>query len=78
MRTTITLDDELLAEAIGCTGIEEKSRLVNHALRELIHRERAERFLALEGTMPDLDYASRGFRYGREVIPIARVNEGHE
>jgi metal-responsive CopG/Arc/MetJ family transcriptional regulator len=78
MRTTVTLDDGLLAEAIGCTGIEEKSRLINHALRELINRERAERFLALEGTMPEIDYAPRDFRYGREVISTAIVNESHE
>ena len=74
----MTLDDGLLAEAIGCTGIEEKSRLINHALRELINRERAERFLALEGSMPEIEYAPRGFRYGREVISTAIVNESHE
>jgi metal-responsive CopG/Arc/MetJ family transcriptional regulator len=78
MRTTVTLDDALLAEAIGCTGIAEKSRLINHALRELIHRERAERFLALEGTMPEIDYPQRGFRSGREIQATATVNESHE
>ena len=78
MRTTVTLDDGLLEEAIGCTGIMEKSKLINHALRELINRELAERFLALEGTMPDLKHTDRSFRYGREVIPSARVNESHE
>jgi Arc/MetJ family transcription regulator len=78
VRTTITLDDDILAEAIGCTGITEKSRLINHALRELIKREYAERFLALEGTMPELQYADRGVRYGREAIPAATLNESHD
>lgn len=57
MRTTVKLDDKLLAEAIGYTGIVEKSKLINHALRELIKREIVERFLALEGTMPELNNA---------------------
>ena len=54
----MTLDDKLLAEAIGYTGIVEKSKLINHALRELINREIVERFLALEGTMPELNNAA--------------------
>jgi Arc/MetJ family transcription regulator len=78
MRTTITLDDGILAEAIGCTGIAEKSRLINHALRELVKREYAERFLALEGSMPELAYADRGVRYGRDTIVSATLNDSHD
>jgi Arc/MetJ family transcription regulator len=78
VRTTITLDDGILAEAIGCTGIAEKSRLINHALRELVKREYAERFLALEGSMPELAYADRGVRYGRDTIVSATLNDSHD
>jgi len=78
MRTTVTLDDKLLAEAIGCTGISEKSKLINHALRELINRELAARFLALEGTMPDLEYPDRGYRYGRQPVSSAVLNDSNE
>ena len=56
MRTTVNIDDELLARAIEDTGITEKSRLLNEALRRLIRREAAKRLIALGGTMPDLEY----------------------
>ena len=38
MRTTLALDDELLAEAEFYTGIREKSALVREALKALIER----------------------------------------
>src|SRR5436309_1712759 len=41
MRTTLALDDELLAEAQRLTGMKEKSLLVREALRALIERESA-------------------------------------
>ncbi|HEY1499775.1 MAG TPA: type II toxin-antitoxin system VapB family antitoxin [Acidobacteriaceae bacterium] len=52
MRTTVTLDDELVAKAGKYTGIEEKSALVNAALKALVEREAAHRLIALGGTMP--------------------------
>jgi Arc/MetJ family transcription regulator len=48
MRTTLTLDDDLLARAVELTGISEKSALVREALTALIQREAARR-LALLG-----------------------------
>lgn len=78
MRTTVTLDDDLLAEAIECIGIAEKSKLINHALRELVNRERAARFLALEGTMPELEYAERSYRSGRNPRPAPVLNDSNE
>ena len=38
MRTTLALDDELLAKAQALTGLTEKSTLVREALRALIQR----------------------------------------
>ena len=54
MRTTIALDDELLAEAEAYTGLREKSALVREALRALIEREAARRLARLGGSEPDL------------------------
>jgi Arc/MetJ family transcription regulator len=54
MRTTMALDDELVAEAQGLTGLKEKSALVREALKALIERESARRLARLGGTEPDL------------------------
>ncbi len=54
MRTTLALDDELLAEAEAYTGLHEKSALVREALRALIEREAARRLARLGGSEPDL------------------------
>lgn len=54
MRTTITLDDELVQKAMEFTGIKERSALFKAALEQLIQREAANRLIALGGTMPDL------------------------
>jgi len=54
MRTTLALDDELLAEAQRLTGMKEKSLLVREALRALIERESARRLARLGGTEPEL------------------------
>ena len=53
MRTTLALDDELLARAQEYTGVKEKSALVNQALKALVQREAARRLALLGGTMPD-------------------------
>lgn len=53
MRTTITLDDELLAQAEQLTGLHEKSALVREAMKALIEREAARRLARLGGSMPD-------------------------
>jgi Arc/MetJ family transcription regulator len=42
MRTTVALDDELLAEARELTGLKEKSGLIREALKALIERESRE------------------------------------
>jgi Arc/MetJ family transcription regulator len=59
MRTTLALDDDLLAKAIALTGVAEKSALVREALRALIQRESARRLAQLGGTMPDLQNVPR-------------------
>ena len=54
MRTTLALDDDLVAQAQKLTGIMEKTALVREALRALIERESARRLARLGGTEPDL------------------------
>ena len=54
MRTTLALDDELLAEAQEFTGLKEKSSLVREALKALIERESARRLARLGGSQRDL------------------------
>lgn len=54
MRTTLLLDDELLAKAQSFTGLEEKTPLIREALRALIERESAKRLSNLGGTEPTL------------------------
>jgi Arc/MetJ family transcription regulator len=59
MRTTLAIDDELLARAQFMTGIKEKSALVREALKALIERESARRLALLGGTEPDLKLTPR-------------------
>ncbi len=59
MRTTLALDDKLVAEAQRLTGTSEKSALVREALRALIQRESARRLARLGGSEPELTDAPR-------------------
>jgi Arc/MetJ family transcription regulator len=54
MRTTLALDDELVAKAEAFTGLKEKSSLVREALKALIERESARRLARLGGSQPGL------------------------
>ena len=59
MRTTLALDDELLAEARRLTGTTEKTALVREALRALVERESARRLARLGGTERELRAVTR-------------------
>jgi len=54
VRTTLALDDDLLAVAQDFTGLTEKSALVREALKALIERESARRLARLGGSEPGL------------------------
>jgi len=54
MRTTITIDDDLLEQAAKLTRIKERRALIQEALRALVARESARRLARLGGTQPDL------------------------
>ncbi len=52
VRTTLNIDDDLLAEARRSTGIDSKSRIIEIALRALIKQVGRERLAASYGTIP--------------------------
>lgn len=55
MRTTISLDDDLVERASSLTGVKEKSSLVREGLKALIERESARRLARLGGSEPQLE-----------------------
>ena len=59
MKTTLNIDDQLLAEARRLTRIDEKTALVRAGLEALIARESARRLAALAGSEPRLEAARR-------------------
>jgi len=65
MRTTVTLDNELVEKARFYTGIKETPALIREALKSLIEREAARRLARLGGTEPDLRPVPRR-RMGRK------------
>jgi Arc/MetJ family transcription regulator len=65
MRTTINIDEDLLAKAAKLTGPMEKSAMVREGLKALIERESARRLARLGGTQAKLVAAPRR----RQVTP---------
>jgi Arc/MetJ family transcription regulator len=59
MRTTLALDDDLIAQAQAFTGLQEKSALIREALKALIERESARRLALLGGSEPQLEAIPR-------------------
>ena len=55
MRTTLAIDDALLARAQELTGERKISALVGEALKALIEREAARRLILLGGSDPDAE-----------------------
>lgn len=54
VRTTVTLDDDLVGKAQALTGLKEKSSLIRAALTALVERESARRLARLGGSAPDI------------------------
>lgn len=54
MRTTVTLDDQLLMQAQELCGSLERTALLKEALQALVERESARRLAALAGSQPEL------------------------
>ncbi|MFA7332154.1 MAG: type II toxin-antitoxin system VapB family antitoxin [Candidatus Delongbacteria bacterium] len=54
MRTTLNIDDQLLAQAAKLTGVREKTSLIRLGLEALIALESARRLALLGGTEHEL------------------------
>jgi metal-responsive CopG/Arc/MetJ family transcriptional regulator len=54
MKTTVSVDKDLLDTAKRVTSIRHKNTLVREALRAYIQRENARHLIALGGTMPNI------------------------
>lgn len=59
MRTTVTLDDDLLETAAEYTGVHERSALLRKALETLIQIEAGRRLALLGGSEPNAQYIPR-------------------
>ena len=59
MRTTVTLDDDLLAKAIKLSGGLDRSTVLHEGLKALIERESALRLVKLGGTQPKIKSVPR-------------------
>jgi Arc/MetJ family transcription regulator len=71
MRTTLIIDDELMAEALRLSGLSEKTAVVHRGLEALIARESARRLAALGGSQKALK-APRRRRVARRQVRIPR------
>jgi Arc/MetJ family transcription regulator len=54
MRTTVTLVDDLLAEAMKLTGIEDRGSVLHAGSKALVERESARRLARLGGSQPTI------------------------
>lgn len=69
MRTTLTLDDDLMSDAATYSGLADKSKIVNLALDHYIKWMAGRRLAALGGTMPDLVVPARNSRMADDFSP---------
>jgi Arc/MetJ family transcription regulator len=59
MRTTLNIDDQLMADATRLSGLREKTAVVHRGLEALIARESAKRLAALGGSQKTLKTSRR-------------------
>jgi len=59
MKTTINLDDELVAKAMELSGIREQTALLNEGLKALIEKAARQRLSNPGGTLPELHEVRR-------------------
>jgi len=59
MRTTINIDDELLAKASKLMEPMDRTALLSESLRALIERESAKRLVRMGSAQPDIQAAPR-------------------
>lgn len=66
MRTTVTIDDDLMAAAMEYSGLVEKSAILRLALQAYVSREASRRLARMGGSQPDFELAPRRRLFGVE------------
>ncbi|MGV3577649.1 type II toxin-antitoxin system VapB family antitoxin [Brevundimonas sp.] len=66
MRTTVTIDDDLMEAAMEYSGVEEKSAVLRLALQAYVAREASRRLARMGGSQPDFEAAPRKRYFGVE------------
>ena len=77
-RTNILLDEKLISDCMEATGIKTRNALIDHALRELLRREKQSGLLALKGRINwtgDLDQWRRGVRLRQRLLRRFRSSQ---
>jgi Arc/MetJ family transcription regulator len=59
MRTTLDIDDELLAAARKAVGVDSKTRVIEMGLRALVEAAARQRLAALHGALPRVKAPTR-------------------
>ncbi len=59
MRTSINIDDDLLAQSQQLSGLTDRPQIIREALLALIQRESARRLAQLGGSQPELKAVPR-------------------
>ncbi len=59
MRTTVTIDDDLMDRAMEYTGISERSTILRMALEQFVAIGAEKRLARLKGSLPDLETPPR-------------------
>ncbi len=59
MRTSINIDDDLLAQDQQLSGLTDRPQIIREALLALIQRESAHRLAQLGGSQPELKAVTR-------------------
>ncbi len=67
MRTTLTLDDDLMKKASTYTGLTETSAIVREALKALVSREASRRLALMGGSAPNFEPGPRTRHFDRDM-----------
>lgn len=59
MRTTLNIDDDLMATAIEYSGVKERATVVRMALEQFVAMEAERRLARLKGAFPNMKAAPR-------------------
>ncbi|CAN5694451.1 type II toxin-antitoxin system VapB family antitoxin [soil metagenome] len=73
MRTTLILDDEIIARARELTGVQEKTKLIHMGLEALIQKGASKRLAALGGTMKNFTVPGRDRNHPNTMVAEAPV-----